>query len=234
MPTLAFDTATPTAAVALLDGPRVVQRQSLPGRARHGEILLPLVDEVLREHRCGLADLDLVAVGCGPGSFTGLRIGLATAQGLHLARGVRAVGVCSLRALAAPAVAAHGQPVVAVLDAFRGEVYVAVYAPGDGVPEEIVPPFSAAPAEAIARVLGQTQGPVVCVGDGVDKYRDVFDVEAAGRLRPLDGHGVPCPVSLGRHAEHLREHGRLPDVAAPQPIYLRGADAALPRVPLLL
>lgn len=238
MPTLAFDTATAVGVVAVLDGERVAQRHSPPGSPRHGETLLPLIDDALAAVGVGLPEIDLLAVGVGPGSFTGLRIGLATAQGLRLARQTPALGLCSLQALAAPHALVSAGPVAAVLDAFRGEVYVGVYGPAPGAPggvAELLAPFSAAPADAAARVLAAVGGDVLFAGDGLQKYREVFDTCCPAGLRAVEaGQDSPCALSLGRHAEQLRDGPGLPGASRLQPIYLRGADAKLPAVPLKL
>ena len=103
MRVLAFDTSTAVTAVALLDGVRVLAEDEGPNEDRHGDVLLPRVQGVLAGAGLALGEVELIAVGIGPGSFTGLRIGLATAKGLALATGIPRRGVCSRRALAAGA-----------------------------------------------------------------------------------------------------------------------------------
>jgi tRNA threonylcarbamoyladenosine biosynthesis protein TsaB len=135
---LGFDTATPATAIGLTlaDGSFTQARDDpSPGaRPGHATRLLPIAARLLAEAGLGWADLERIAVGVGPGTFTGLRVGLATARGLAQSLDVELVGVSSLRALALGAARACAEPgdrVLAVLDARRGEVFAAVYALGD-------------------------------------------------------------------------------------------------------
>lgn len=210
---LAFDTATSATAVALLGSgePIELRDDPQPGqRPRHAQQLLPLARQALDQAGARFADLTRVVVGTGPGSFTGLRIGLATARALALAADAQLVGVSTLRVLAR---AAGGAGVVApVIDARRGEVFVAAWA-GDA---ERVPPHALAP-DAVAALdprgwLG--------VGDGAVRFRSVL--EQAGMSIPADHspvHRVSASVlaQLGTHAdpvartEVLPDYQRLPD-----------------------
>ena len=131
MKILAFDTSTFTASAAVLDGRDVLAESSAVLRATHSERLLPLVDEVLARSGVPLDAIERIAVGVGPGSFTGVRLGLATAKGLALATGIPLVGVTSLAALAASAWC-HEGPLLATIDARRDEVYAAFFLPRAG------------------------------------------------------------------------------------------------------
>lgn len=123
---LAVSTATRLAGVALLrDGELLAELEAPLGRP-HSELLMPLVDEILRGAGGGLADVDAFAVAIGPGSFTGLRVGIATVKGLAFGSDRVVAAVPTLRALA-EAAPTSGSPVAAVLDAQRGEVYGVVY-----------------------------------------------------------------------------------------------------------
>ncbi len=171
---LGIDTATPSTVVGLLgvDGKVVERRDDPEGRPNHASRVLELVHEVV-------ADWDAVArvaVGVGPGGFTGLRIGIATARALAQARGIELVGVSSLEALAAGA--GEGR-VAAVLDARRGEVFVAVFDRGRAVLEPV-----ALPPEAAAEAIGAA----LAVGDGALRFRDTL--ERAGAAVPGDADPV--------------------------------------------
>jgi tRNA threonylcarbamoyladenosine biosynthesis protein TsaB len=126
---LGFDTATPDTVVGLLAGdapPRELRHTPAPGeRPGHASRLLPLARELLDDARLRFADLDRIAVGIGPGTFTGLRIGVATARALAQAAGAELAAVSTLQALAAAA--DHDGPVLAVLDARRGEAFAAAW-----------------------------------------------------------------------------------------------------------
>ena len=205
---LAFDTATPHVTVALHDGRDVlVERESaLP--MKHGEQLAPLVDEVLRVAGIGRADLTGIAVGVGPGPFTGLRVGLVTARTLGYVLDLPVHGVCTLDVLAAEAAeaAAGGldEPFVVATDARRKEVYVASYTP-DGRPEG--DPLVARPAAVATQRPGGGAGGVL--------YPDAFP-GARGPVRPSAGWLARCIAE--RRVEPL----------PPEPLYLRRPDAVAP------
>ncbi len=175
---LAFDTATPATAVALVaDGRREEARHDpQPGeRPGHAREVLALAARLLGDAGLRFGDLDRVAVGTGPGTFTGLRIGVATARALAQASGAELVGVSTLRALAAAA--EHPDAILAVLDARRGEAFVA----GWRGEEEVVAPAAVAP-----QLLGRIARPGwLAVGDGAVRFRDVL--EPSGTTVPADG-----------------------------------------------
>lgn len=187
---LAFDTATDLATSALVrDG------EVLGERCSHAVTLLADVDVLLTG--CGLrpSDLDAIAVGTGPGSFTGTRIGLATVRGLALALGIPAAGVSTLDTLSAGAPGA-----LPVIDARRGEVFV----PG---------PRAVAPGDL------DLSSATVCVGNGAVRYRELL--EAGGAIVPPDEDETHLP--LGRHLAALAAGFGPAD--AIEPIYVRAPDA---------
>ncbi len=187
---LAFDTATEVATSALvLDGEVLGERVSAP------RTLLEDVDALLRQASSSVRELDALAVGTGPGSFTGTRIGLAVARGLALALGLQAAGVSTLDALAAGAPGA-----VPVVDAKRGEVFV----PG---PRAIRP-------ERLELEPGS-----LCVGDGARRYREVL--EQAGYAVPPDDDERHVPRARF-HARLARQLGPADEI---QPVYVRAPDA---------
>ena len=190
---LAFDTATDVATSALVDDGEV-----LGERASRAVTLLEDVDALLRQGGARPAHLDALAVGTGPGSFTGVRIGLATARGLALALGIPVAGVSTLAALAAGA----PRGALPVVDARRREVFV-----GNGEPRVLAP-------DALDELEGR-----VCVGDGAVRYRAVL--EARGAVVPPDDDLVHLPRARF-HAELARDFGPAERV---EPMYLRVPDA---------
>jgi tRNA threonylcarbamoyladenosine biosynthesis protein TsaB len=190
---LAFDTATDVATSALVDDGEV-----LAERASRARTLLEDVDALLRQGGAHSRDLGALVVGTGPGSFTGVRIGLATARGLALALDLRGAGVSTLAALAAGAPGA-----VPVVDARRNEVFALV----DGEPSVL------APADLVL-----APG-TVCVGDGARRYRTLF--EASGAIVPPDDDERHIP----RARFHAALAGELGDVDQIEPLYLRVPDA---------
>jgi tRNA threonylcarbamoyladenosine biosynthesis protein TsaB len=216
---LAFDTATPATAVALVaDGHEAeLRHEPEPGeRPGHVEQLLPLAHRLLEDAGLRFADLDRIAVGTGPGTFTGLRIGVASARALAQAGGAELVGVSTLRTLAAGA--PGGRPVLAVLDARRGEAFAAEY-DGDRVVR--------APAALTPEALGALARPgLLAVGDGAVRFRSVL--EPPGAEVPADGsplHQVSA-LAMAKLAEGIRPGG--PETRqSVVPEYLRQPDAEL-------
>lgn len=218
---LGLDTATPELTVALLrDGELAGERQVGPGpsgRPRHATELLPAVAALLgREREWG--QVTKIAVGVGPGSFTGLRIGVAAARALALGRGLPLVGVSSLAALAA-GIGGRGADRLALIDARRGEVFGALYSAAG---EELWEPFVSDPAALAARLAGHDR-PVVAAGDGSLRFRG--ELEAAGVA--VAAAGEAAHRLRARHICRLASgiEGGPPE--AVEPIYLRRPDAEL-------
>ncbi len=206
-----FDTATPATAAAVVraDGRAFEARDDpAPGaRPAHAARLLALVEQVLAEAGIGWDGVARLAVGVGPGGFTGLRIGVATARALAQGHGLPVVGVGSLHALAEGAPAEH-PAVAAVLDARRGEVFAAVWRAG----ELELAPAALAPAALAERLEGAP--PVLAVGDGAVRFRD--ELERAGATIPDDGspaHRISAVhiCRLGAGGEPAGRDALLPD-----------------------
>jgi tRNA threonylcarbamoyladenosine biosynthesis protein TsaB len=204
---LAFDTATQLVAVALHDGEDVVAELSSERPMKHGEQLAPLIEAALTQVGAVRQDLTAIAVGVGPGPFTGLRVGLVTARTLGFVLEIPVYGVCSLDVLAVEAAPALGTPFVVATDARRKEVYLASY-DADGA--RLDGPVVDKPAAA---ATGQ---PVV--GEGGTLYPDAFP-QATGPTRP----------SAGWLARAVAEE--LAEIVDPEPLYLRRPDAETPRPP---
>ena len=226
---LAIETATPQVGVALLGDGGLLYATRLAGGRRHGEVLAPAITAAL--HVAGLtpADLTAVAVDRGPGLFTGLRVGLATAQALVDALRIPGAGVTSVEALAHPH--RRGTLVVAaVVDARRHEVFRALYAPVDGALVEVAPPAVTTPAD-LATQLAQVaaDAPVLVVGDGGHRYAGELSgpgVEIAG---PLDAHPDPAVVAEIAAARLAGAGGGGAGGAGGdlRPLYLRQADVRI-------
>jgi tRNA threonylcarbamoyl adenosine modification protein YeaZ len=204
---LALDTATPAVTVALADGDTVLAERTTVDARRHGELLAPAIDEVLRTAGATRSDLTGVAVGVGPGPFTGLRVGLVTARTLGAVLDVPVHGVCTLDVLALGALRAGVDGEFrAVTDARRKEVHWAAYRTASGAPARVEGPHVAAPADATY------DGPAV--GAGAQLYAEAFP----GHREPLH----PSAADLARWVVR-----GLPTLA-PEPLYLRRPDAAEP------
>ncbi|MFG2310336.1 tRNA (adenosine(37)-N6)-threonylcarbamoyltransferase complex dimerization subunit type 1 TsaB [Streptomyces sp. NPDC048566] len=206
---LALDTATPAVTVALHDGTSVVASSSQVDARRHGELLLPAVDRVLAEAGLRLDAVTGVVVGAGPGPYTGLRVGLMTADTLGLALGVPVHGLCTLDGLAYAA-DVEG-PFAVATDARRKEVYWARYAdPRTRVSEPAVD----RPAEIAASLAG-----LPVVGAGALLYPDAFP-----DARPPEHVSAAALAALA--VERLAAGAELPP---PRPLYLRRPDAQVPK-----
>jgi tRNA threonylcarbamoyladenosine biosynthesis protein TsaB len=230
---LGLDTATRATTVALLDleAGIVTERRDDPPRGerpRHTTRLLALAVEALTDAGCGWEDVARIAVGVGPGTFTGLRIGVSTARALAAARDLPLVGVSTLRSLAhgaAATAAGESRDVLAVLDARRAEVFAAGWSPdtvGDPDALALLAPSALTP-EALEDALPGPGTGWLAVGEGAVEFRSVL--ERSGALIPRDGselHRVSaidhCRLAMGLPSQN---HG---DV---RPAYLRLPDAEL-------
>lgn len=234
---LGFDTATSATSVALrlADGSTSELRDDpAPGEhPGHATRLLPMAQELLAGAGAGWREVGRIAVGVGPGTFTGLRVGVATARGLAQSLQVELVGVGSLRALAQAALErepAGSGSVLALIDARRGEVFAAAYRHGeDGVAREVSEPQALAPEGLRAFMAEAVRGSAaaegwLAVGDGALRYRP--ELEGAGAQVPLEGSrlhllraGALCTLAA-RSAESRELRRIVPD-------YRRRPDAEL-------
>ncbi len=216
MRVLAIDTALEACSVAVLDTERADVRthESLPMQRGHAEALMPLVARVLGRAKLDFAGLDRIAVTTGPGSFTGLRVGIAAARGIALAAGKPAIGLSTLAAFAAPLIAADDTlPVVVAIDARHDHVYLQVFGPG-----------------------GRT-----LVAPRATPLREALRVSTSGAPR-ITGNAANMLAALwpaGEHPPTLVEQRSAPDIdwvarlgaaatdtgTPPKPLYLRAPDA---------
>ena len=220
---LGFDTATPATAAALLldDGTAFERRDDPPAGERpgHASRLLELIEGVLADGGVTWSEIDRIAVGVGPGGFTGLRIGISTARGLAQAHRIPLVPVGSLHALAAVEYA--GGPVVAVIDARRGEAFAAAVHAG----RTLLEPAALAPEalESAVRALPETP---LAVGDGALRFRDEL-VRAGAAVPDAASHAhrlsavAVCRLGAGGDPADrdalLPDYRREPDAKPPGP-----------------
>ncbi|GHE42217.1 MULTISPECIES: tRNA (adenosine(37)-N6)-threonylcarbamoyltransferase complex dimerization subunit type 1 TsaB [Streptomyces] len=209
---LALDTATPAVTVALHDGTSVLASSNQVDARRHGELLLPAVDRVLAEAGTRLDAVTGVVVGVGPGPYTGLRVGLMTADTFGLALGVPVHGLCTLDALAYEAAGTDlGGPFVVATDARRKEVYWARY---EDPRTRVTEPAVDRPADLAEAVAG-----LPAVGAGAALYPDAFpDVRGPEH--------VSAAALAALAAERLAAGAEL---LPPRPLYLRRPDAQVPK-----
>jgi len=205
----AFETSTEWCSVALwLDG----ELRAIEQRAghRHGELALPMLESLLGPARLALADLQAVAFGAGPGSFTGLRIACGLAQGIAFARGLPVCGVSSLEAMAEESGATR---VVACLDARMGEVYYAALEKQGARWREIVPAQCVAPGKA---PHPPGEGWIGC-GSGFAAYPELLE----GKLLAVRPEVHPTAIAVAQLAAPRLAAGEGVDAALALPVYLR-------------
>ena len=224
---LGLETATLTGGAALLDGDRMVGEVTLSVALTHSERLLASVDRLLGDCGWTLETLDGVAVSIGPGSFTGLRVGLATAKGLALAADLPIVPVPTLDALAAGLPFADA-PVCPLLDARKGEVYVSLYRwTGDRM-TRLWDYLALPPAEAIGRLAA----PVIVLGDGVEPCRPHLARLGDGVRVAPPARRLPSAAMVGQLGHARLLSGETTDPDALVPLYLRPSEAELRARPI--
>lgn len=213
MKILALDTSTEHCSVALWRDGAVDSRDAAAGQT-HSQLLLPMVDELLRRHALALKDLDGIAFGRGPGTFTGLRIACGVTQGLAFGSGLPVVGVCTLLALAE---VARSERVVCCLDARMGEIYHAAYA-RTGEDWRTVHEASLCVPEA-APLL--PKGMWMACGGGFSAHEAALNKRYAGRLSEVRADVYPHAREIA--ALGVREFEQGKGVAAEQalPVYIR-------------
>jgi tRNA threonylcarbamoyladenosine biosynthesis protein TsaB len=210
---LALDTSTEYCSVALWIGGEIDARETLAGQ-RHSELVLGMVDDLLRRHGLATGELDGIAFGAGPGSFTGLRIACGITQGLAFGTCLPVVGVGTLLALAA---AAAAERTVCCLDARMGEVYHAAYIVAGGSWSTVHAPALRAPDAVPALPAGQWIG----CGSGFAAQREALVRRYAGRLSAIMPDVYPHAKHIARLAVPEFEAGRSCAAAAAAPVYLR-------------
>jgi tRNA threonylcarbamoyladenosine biosynthesis protein TsaB len=219
MNVLAFDCAGAACACAVLAAGDVAARRLEAMERGQAEALLPMIESVLAAARMRFADLDLIAVTVGPGSFTGVRIGLSCAHGLALATGLPCIGVSSFAAVAAAVGPAEraGRPLVVALESRRAELYLQCFS-ADGTALDsgrLIAP------EAAAASL--PPGRLALAGDGAPRLAAAL----GARAHVCAGAALPDPVDVARVGLAQWRPGERP--ARPQPAYLRAPDTSQPR-----
>lgn len=179
---LAFESSAKAASVALCRDGHLVSQYSQCSGLTHSRTLLPMAEDMLKNAELTLRDVDLIAVAHGPGSFTGIRIGVSTVKGLAWAGDKPCVGVSTLEAMAWHGLAAGGV-VCPVMDARRSQVYNALFEIKDGRPQRLCPDRPIALAE-LAEDVKKLDAPVFLVGDGAAITKAFFDAQ-----------GIPCRVA---------------------------------------
>jgi tRNA threonylcarbamoyladenosine biosynthesis protein TsaB len=211
---LAIDTALAACAAAVLDTDHgIVASESLPMVRGHAEALIPLIARIMKRSDMTFRDLGRIAVTTGPGSFTGVRVGLAAARGFGVATGVPVVGVSTLSVYAAPYLASNGKyPVVAAIDARHEHVFLQVFGSGG---QTIVSPRLARLSEAIRAASGP---PAYLVGSAARAIADGLAKNAPPRaVDPREAPDIVWVAQIGAVTPQAK--------STPNPQYLRAPDA---------
>lgn len=219
---LGIETATEQVGVAIGGHEGVIATFEVARGRRHAEILTPAIEFVCRQADIDISEIGCIAVDVGPGLFTGMRVGLATAKALALALRVPVIPITSLDLLAFPC--RHtDRVVVPVIDARKAEVFWAMYRQVPGGVQQVSSPTVGPVDDLVADLLARSQD-VLCVGDGAQRYRDEimegYRCEISAPVHP----SAAALVQLA-HAKALREEWVRPDEI--EPVYLRAPDAQI-------
>jgi tRNA threonylcarbamoyladenosine biosynthesis protein TsaB len=224
MKVLGIDTSTSCGAVGLIDDGEVISDYLLNLPVTHSERLLGAVEFVLREARCSIENMDGWAIALGPGSFTGLRIGVSTVKGLAFATGKPVAGVSILDVLASQ-IAPTPHPICPILDARKREIYTAFYRYEQGGSLKRQSDYQAIRPENLIKKITE---PTIFLGDGVKTYRDFL-------LNSLPSSAIFPPAPL--HVSHgsmvaklgfeLLQKGEHLNLSTFSPLYIRPSEAEM-------
>lgn len=224
---LAIDTSTSFAGIAIAVGEQIVAESLLNTNRTLSARLVPEIERLLRSAGLGISDIDIFASTVGPGSFTGVRGGVATIQGLALASGKPCAGFSSL-AMLAMNFPLSNTLVCPMLDARKGELYAALYDCSSPLPSPIFNDCVLPPGALLDRLAAATDQPVIFLGDGSVRYHDQIaeklDNRAIFAPFPLHFPHAANGILLARHAS---ECGELLEPRQLLPVYLRASDAEL-------
>lgn len=223
---LGIEAATPVASVAVAGQGGILAERMVLNRRTHSVNLLPMLKAVLEEAEIDKSQLTGIAVSSGPGSFTGLRIGMSTAKALAWVWRLQVVGISTLQSLAYPLSGGEGL-VCPILNARKNQVYAAIYECRNGMLDCIVAPMAISPQQ-LAEQLLTLQRPVLFLGDGVPVYKEQLTGVLGSRavLAPLAA-SYPRGAAVAELGLEAFQAGRGIDPAALQPEYIRPSEAEL-------
>ena len=221
---LGLDTATPQVSVAVGGHEGVLASVSSARGRQHAEVLVPAIEFTCRQARVELSEISVVAVDLGPGLFTGLRVGVATAKAMAHALRVPMIGVSSLDLVALP-VRFSSKLIVAAIDARRGEIFSACYRQVPGGVQRTDEPRVGSPEDLASDLVARDEDTLL-VGDGALRHREIFESIAGVELAD-ESLAHPSASSLVQlaHAHALREEFVKPWELSP--LYLRKPDAEI-------
>ena len=224
MKILALDSSGMAASVAVVEDENMLAEYTVNYKKTHSQTLLPMLDAAVQMVQLKLDTIDAIAVASGPGSFTGLRIGSATAQGLGLALDKPIIGVPTTQAMAYNLFGAGGV-VCPIMDARRNQVYTGIYGFKNGH-LEILEDQMAADIYQVIEKLNALKCPVIFTGDGISVYREVIDqnIQVPAEYAPAHLNRQRASAVAALAMEYLKE-GRVQTAAEHRPEYLRMSQA---------
>ena len=226
---IGIETATERLSAALITTDRCIFQRREDSRSAHCELLAKFITELTGEAGITLDAVEGIAVSVGPGSFTGLRIGIATAMGLAYGLGVKTCGVGTLEALAWNTGRREGL-VCPLIDARRAEAYTAVFRMGAGRPETVLVP-AAVPVASLAALLSQFHEPVTLTGPAAMKFRPLLETADSPALIFIPAEAAkPSAVAVAQLGMLVFEAGGGSGPVELQPVYLRRSDAELAKM----
>lgn len=213
---LALDTCTEMCSAAVLKNGELFEQHVLTQRG-HSEQILSMIDAVLADANISMKQIDVLAFGRGPGSFTGVRVGVGVAQGIAFAREIPVVPVSTLAAVAQRAIDEYDASQIAVaMDARMGEIYAANFIEENGLAvasdeEQVCPPATFSPVNEVC----------FAAGTGWQEYAETLDQQFKGKIQGEDRQLLPTAAAIAKLASHEAEKGNtlMPEQAVP--VYLR-------------
>ena len=238
MRVVGIDSSSATASAALIEDSRLIAEHCYPGstagltalKSNHAEILLPLIESVIAQARVTLAQVSGIAVAIGPGSFTGLRIGLSTVKGLAYGWRIPVVGVSTLLAQAAR-VGDFDGVICVLLDARKNEVYAALFRKRQQELTRLTEDFVAPAGSVIEHARGAGSGmPCLFIGDGVRRYERLLLDALGGQARLCAEDSVSsCAAAVARLGMERLRRSETDDLGKLVPVYLRPSEAEAKR-----
>jgi len=224
---IGIETATERLGAALIAGEEVYERH-IDSRSSHCELLTGFIADLVKEAGITMNDIYGVSVSVGPGSFTGLRIGIATAMGLAYGLGIKTAGINTLSALAWNA-ADKGKLVCPLIDAKRSEVYTGIYRTGNYIPHSFIAP-AAMSVDKLALKLLSLDEPVTITGPAAEQFRDTIEkVVGSSTVFIAADEAKPSALAIARLGQLMLRSGKGIHPSALQPVYLRRSDAEIAR-----
>ncbi|PAB59347.1 tRNA (adenosine(37)-N6)-threonylcarbamoyltransferase complex dimerization subunit type 1 TsaB [Anaeromicrobium sediminis] len=224
MKILSIDTSSIVSTVSIIDEHKLIGEEIVNSKLTHSEKLMPAIDRVLKNCEFTIDDIDVISVALGPGSFTGIRIGIATAKALAHSKGKNIIGVSTLDGLALNMPMCH-MLVCPILDARRNQVYTAVYK-WDKDNLEIIRKHEAIELDEVLEYLMARPESVVFLGDGVEKYREIIEEKLKDKayFAPRSVN-MPRASSIGEIALKRANSNDFDNLYGLNPIYLRKSEA---------